>query len=176
MRSGRPWTVQKDSTKYLWWTCECKIQDSTEKFFVLLFLPSYGELLFLLPYGEGSVTQRKLLSVSYRNGPSTKLGFHKSTRSTQCPFLDSEPAPKCPLDFALTVLLKFWVMRQRDGLSSDHDTQCGSAGGIPFAAEVKPNSHKSLLLMPQADKIDVSEANEVTLFVNKKLFCSFFFW
>lgn len=65
--------------------------------------------------------------------------------------------------------------RQRDGLSSDCDIQCLSAGGIPFGAEVKPNSHRSLLLMPWEDKIDMSGANEATLFVNKKPFCSFFF-
>lgn len=88
--------------------------------------------------------------------------------------LELEDHRKCPLDLALAAPLRFRVETQRDGLSGDHDTQCRSAGGIPFEAEVKPNNHKYLLLMPQADKQDWCGANEATIFVNKKHFCSFF--
>lgn len=89
-------------------------------------------------------------------------------------WLELEDHRKCPLDLALTAPLRICLEGQRDGLSGDRDIQCQSAGGIPFGAEVKPNSHRSLLLMPQTDKIYGSGANEATLFVNKKPFCSLF--
>lgn len=53
-------------------------------------------------------------------------------------------------------------------------SDCQSAGGNLFGAEVKPNSNGSLLLVPWTGKIDGSGASNTTLSVKKMPFCSFF--
>lgn len=86
MASGRPYVMQKDRTKYLWWSSECKSWDFTEGLVVPLILLSWQlpSCYYCCPTGEDLAHREMLHPVE--TGHLTKPGLSKSTKSTPCSF------------------------------------------------------------------------------------------